>query len=215
MESKFIRILVTLGVPGVALGIFFLLLRTFNFQFSQVNATWTAAIAIIFLLLVGAITLFALHRWSPRISQPPSKNSENIPSQEYNSNKLSFDSITEGPAELSTLTVKNIIDEIHNAAPFQRDEIAKNYHGIKVNWEGAFYNVRKSFTKITGDSVRVELKPEPKNWSYSILFEVPLRKYPQLKIAQEGDLIGVSGRIIACSSEGMYVELDVNQIEFH
>ena len=65
METKIIRVLVTLGIPGVALGIFYLLLRTFSFQFAQVNATWTAAIVIIFLLIVGGITLFALHRWAP------------------------------------------------------------------------------------------------------------------------------------------------------
>ena len=65
MVTKFIRSLVALGVPGVALGIFYLLLRTFNFQFSQISPLWTAAIAVLFLLIVGVITFYALHRWSP------------------------------------------------------------------------------------------------------------------------------------------------------
>lgn len=65
MEAKFIKPLIALGVPGVALGIFFLLLNKFNFQFSQVSAPWTVAIVLLFLLIVGSVTLFALHRWSP------------------------------------------------------------------------------------------------------------------------------------------------------
>lgn len=65
METKFIRQLVALGIPGVALGVFYLLLRAFNFQFSQVVPTWTAVIVIVFLLIVGGITFYALHRWAP------------------------------------------------------------------------------------------------------------------------------------------------------
>lgn len=77
METKFIRALVALGVPGVALGIFYLLLRAFSFQFSQVDATWTATIVIIFLLIVGAITFYALHRWAPeRTPSIPEKSSQ-------------------------------------------------------------------------------------------------------------------------------------------
>lgn len=66
MDSKFIKPLVTLGVPGVALGIFYLLLKSFNFEFSAVDSTWTVVIVILFLLIVGCVTLFALHRWSPQ-----------------------------------------------------------------------------------------------------------------------------------------------------
>ncbi len=65
MESKILRVLVTLGVPGVALGIFYLLLRGFGFQFATINPTWAAIIAIIFLVIVGGVTLFALHRFAP------------------------------------------------------------------------------------------------------------------------------------------------------
>ncbi|HBK7261041.1 TPA: hypothetical protein LNF46_003507 [Vibrio cholerae] len=66
MDSKFIKPLVALGVPGVALGIFYLLLKSFSFQFSAVDPTWTVVIVILFLFIVGGITLFALHRWSPK-----------------------------------------------------------------------------------------------------------------------------------------------------
>ncbi|MCK4831021.1 hypothetical protein KA005_85715 [bacterium] len=65
MESKIIKTLVVLGVPGVALGVFYLLLRQFNFQFDIISPSWAAIIAILFLLTVAAITLYAIHRWAP------------------------------------------------------------------------------------------------------------------------------------------------------
>jgi hypothetical protein len=65
MEARFIKALVALGVPGVALGIFYLLLKAFNFQFSQIGAEATALIAILFLLVVGFVTVRALDLWAP------------------------------------------------------------------------------------------------------------------------------------------------------
>jgi hypothetical protein len=75
METKFIRALVSLGVPGVALGIFYLLLRRFNFRLSEISPTLTAMIAVLFLLIVGGITFYALYRWAPE--RPQNKNITN------------------------------------------------------------------------------------------------------------------------------------------
>ena len=65
METKFIRPLIALGIPGVALGIFYLLLKKFDFQFSQVDSTWTVVIVLVFLFMISGITFYALHRWAP------------------------------------------------------------------------------------------------------------------------------------------------------
>jgi len=65
MENKIIRALVNLGVPGVALGIFYLLLKEFGFEFSTIGASWSACIAILFILVVGGITFYALYRPQP------------------------------------------------------------------------------------------------------------------------------------------------------
>jgi hypothetical protein len=78
METKLIRVLVVLGVPGVALGIFYLLLKRFYFQFSQISAEWSAVIAILFLILVAAVTAYALHRWSPDRAIAPNTNKSGI-----------------------------------------------------------------------------------------------------------------------------------------
>ena len=80
METKLIKSLVGLGVPGVSLGVFYLLLRSLNFKFSTVGPVWTAVIVIIFLLVVGGVTLFALHRWSPE-----NKTTGNTASRDYES----------------------------------------------------------------------------------------------------------------------------------
>jgi hypothetical protein len=77
METTLIRTLVTLGVPGAALGVFYLLLRVFNFQFSQINPEWTALIAVLFLLIVGGVTFYALRLWAPaKQSQSPVRQAE-------------------------------------------------------------------------------------------------------------------------------------------
>ena len=65
METKLIKILTPLGVPGVALGVFYLLLKGFGFNFSTIGPTWTAIIAILFLLVVGGVTVYALTKWDP------------------------------------------------------------------------------------------------------------------------------------------------------
>jgi hypothetical protein len=65
MESRILKPLIVLGVPGVALGVLYLLLRSFNFRFSEIPPTWAALIAVIFLVIVGATTIFALHRFAP------------------------------------------------------------------------------------------------------------------------------------------------------
>jgi hypothetical protein len=71
MESRLLQILVVLGVPGAALGIFYLLLKQFGFEFSKIGSTASAVIAILFLLLVGGVTFFALHRWAPSNGNNP------------------------------------------------------------------------------------------------------------------------------------------------
>jgi len=64
MESKFIRVLVILGVPCAALGVSYLLFRQFNFQFQVINSLWSAVIVILFLMIVFGITFYSIQRWS-------------------------------------------------------------------------------------------------------------------------------------------------------
>ena len=70
-------------MPGVALGVFYLLLRNFSFQFSQVDKTWTVIVVLLFLGVVTVVTLFALHRWAPA-SHPSYPLSDRANTSEFN-----------------------------------------------------------------------------------------------------------------------------------
>ncbi|MBK1887771.1 hypothetical protein [Marinobacter sp. DY40_1A1] len=68
MEYRILKVLVSLGVPGVALGVFYLLFKSFGFSFPQVTAGWVGPIIVLFMLIVGAITFYALTLWRPSMS---------------------------------------------------------------------------------------------------------------------------------------------------
>jgi hypothetical protein len=80
MESRILKALVTLGVPCVALGVFYLLLTSFGFQFHEIGQPWAAVVAIICLLIVGGIAMSTLHRFAPERS--PHQNDRAHRSQE-------------------------------------------------------------------------------------------------------------------------------------
>lgn len=94
MESRIIKSLVVLGVPGVALGVFYLLFKQFGFQFSTIGPTASAFIAILFILIIGGITFFALHRWTPPKTHSElddtSKDSKKVTTLINNHEKLSL-----------------------------------------------------------------------------------------------------------------------------
>ena len=79
MEVKLIRRLIVLGVPGVALGFFYLLLRTFDFEFQTVGPAWSALVAIVFLLIAGRVTSNALRLWAPEKTRTPMPAEPNLP----------------------------------------------------------------------------------------------------------------------------------------
>ncbi len=60
-----------LGVPGLALIVFVTLMRKFSFKFPMVPRKWTGPIVVLFLVLLGAITLTALVLFSPSPERAP------------------------------------------------------------------------------------------------------------------------------------------------
>ncbi len=79
MESKLFRIFVSLGVPGLALGIFYLLFRTFDWTFPIVPSNWVGPIIVLFMLLTSSIVFYALTLWRPRTSPTFSVKSGDAP----------------------------------------------------------------------------------------------------------------------------------------
>ena len=65
MEMGFWRLAVGLGVPGLALGVFFALFRAFKWDFPQVPVVWVGPLIVIFMVLTTAVVLYALTLWRP------------------------------------------------------------------------------------------------------------------------------------------------------
>jgi hypothetical protein len=65
MEWKLFRIFALFGVPGLALGVFFFVAREFKFRFAEIEPIYSALIAVLFLIIVGGITWYALYAWRP------------------------------------------------------------------------------------------------------------------------------------------------------
>jgi hypothetical protein len=59
-----------LGVPGLALGVFYMLFRTFKFPMPAVSKNWVGPIVVLFMLLIAGITLFALQKFAHGPSEP-------------------------------------------------------------------------------------------------------------------------------------------------
>ena len=67
------------------MGIAYLLLNSFEFRFAEIPPIAAAIVAIVFLLIVGAITMFALHKWAPnREDAKGSKESSPIDALTFN-----------------------------------------------------------------------------------------------------------------------------------
>lgn len=169
------------------------------------NKEWIFSGIGVFLFAVGiSIIRFYLNRRKA--------NKENSTKEQITFEKVK-DNTTTNALEISNITVKTIIDEIHNVPPFQRDTASENYNGIKVRWEGRVWNVEKvhSLNKLT-QTVRVVFHPIPENLHYSVIFEVNIDQYPDLKIAKRDSMIVAEGKIIRCSAEGMYVEIEPSKL---
>lgn len=65
MELTAWRAFVSLGVPGLALGILYMLFRRFHWQFPEVPRVWVGPIIVLFMAITGGIVYTALENWAP------------------------------------------------------------------------------------------------------------------------------------------------------
>ncbi len=61
MEPDIWRIFVSLGVPGLALGVLYMLFRQFKWQFPIVPHAWVGPIIVLFIAVTGALVYSALY----------------------------------------------------------------------------------------------------------------------------------------------------------
>jgi len=65
MEPLIWKIFVSLGVPGLALGVLYVLFRQFKWQFPQVPRPWVGPIVVLFIVTTAGLVYAALYFWAP------------------------------------------------------------------------------------------------------------------------------------------------------
>ena len=88
-EIDLFRIFVRLGVPGLAIGIFYMLFKRFKWELPKVPKAWVGPIIVIFMLIVATITLYALTIFAPTKPEGPRLNESRNNSNDKVSNSKS------------------------------------------------------------------------------------------------------------------------------
>ncbi|MDP1549308.1 MAG: hypothetical protein Q8L97_03990 [Nitrosomonas sp.] len=72
-ELELWKIFTSLGIPGLALGIYYMLFKQFRWDFPRVPNQWVGPIIILFMLIAGSLTFHAMSLWAPRNSTTESQ----------------------------------------------------------------------------------------------------------------------------------------------
>lgn len=92
--------------------------------------------------------------------------------------------------KVTSITLAEIIDTLNKAPPLQKDDIAKHYIGLVVQWEMKLFGAEKE----DGDKVRLSLDFGPGDL-HLVHCTVNLSDYRELGVLQKGASITVMGRI--------------------
>lgn len=121
-------------------------------------------------------------------------------------------SIASPAINLSKITVKEIVDTINSVPPFQKDQTAKQYNGIKVKWTGYLKEATEDFRD--KESVRVSLTiSQDALIGNSFWFAEKIANIPEIRTLQRGSGVSVVGEIISASGGGLCVGLKPIAIE--
>jgi hypothetical protein len=95
--------------------------------------------------------------------------------------------------KINLLSFEDIGKTLAKAPPLQKDDVKKNFRGIKVMWDGYL----KTVSKKDNDIVLLRLAPgsKPEDRLSTILCEVSLNDYRELGILPEGAKIRIQGEI--------------------
>ncbi|KAB7619453.1 hypothetical protein [Alkalilimnicola sp. S0819] len=87
-------------------------------------------------------------------------------------------------SNLSKIKVNEIVDSINSAPPFQKEQTAKNFSGIRVRWVG--YLKEASEDPRDKDSVRVNLTINQDTLiGYSFWFTEKVANFPEVRTLKE------------------------------
>lgn len=113
------------------------------------------------------------------------------------------------PAKFSPITVKEIVQAINSAPPFQKNEVSQSYIGIKVDWIGYLKEAEAH-----GDSARVNLSVDRNAIvGHSIWFNVKVSTIPEIRTLRRKSTVRVIGEISDASGAGLSVQLKPLTVE--
>jgi len=92
---------------------------------------------------------------------------------------------------ISPINFKDIMETIDKSPPMQRDQVAKKFVGIKVEWD----TFLKGASTDKDDMVRLRLTTDKKRPLDTIHCRVPLSQYRELGVLPEGTRIRIQGEI--------------------
>jgi len=104
---------------------------------------------------------------------------------------------------LRTISFKEIEDAIEKTAPLQKDEVKKNFTGIKIGWDTYLKGASKNDEGIV--LLRLSPGPDLMDRLYTVSCRVSLQDYRELGVLPEGSRIRIHGEI--ASADRFDVEL--------
>ena len=78
MDVKYWKALAALGVPGVALGLFYKLYDKLDWPLASLPPEQVFTLALVFMLLIAAVVFFTLFLWRPRPEVKTTSNAVSI-----------------------------------------------------------------------------------------------------------------------------------------
>lgn len=108
---------------------------------------------------------------------------------------------------VSPLTFQDIAEAIDSAPPLQRDHVAKNFKGLRVEWDTYF----KSGKSSEDGTIRLRLGTEQRGSYNTVICEVAGADYRELGVLPEGSKIRVFGEIESASR----YDIELKDVRLH
>lgn len=113
---------------------------------------------------------------------------------------------------ISSITVREIVDAINSAPPFQKADISKKYNGIIVRWTGFLRQAHEDYAN--KNCARVNLNVEKESIiGFSFWFVIKINEFPEIKTLNKMSEISVLGEIESASGDGLCVTLKPIKVE--
>jgi len=166
--------------------------------------------------LCGAVIF--MYRKANFFDDPPKSDPRPIPQNGIENEKVCHardldQKISEAEDRAPTaITVKEVIEAINAAPPYQKKEVSEKYIGLV--FESVGYLKKIDTDRNDKNKVRVNILLEKGGIvGHSIWFSTKLGEHPELKVLTKDSAIKVEGKLLSASGEGLNVTLQPIKIE--